>query len=121
MTTDIEAWTAKQREKGEAAVTLKADAQGPGIFGVDILKWRGQTLPVIFGDRWERRTQYACTVWVKPPEGRELRVQVPVDAEFVKGKGRRKVYFPGGVVMGRSSMMGYIAHSLRSGTLSRRI
>ena len=105
MTTDIEAWTAKQREKGEAAVTLKADAQDP----------------VIFGDRWVRRTQYACTVWVKPPEGREFRVQVPVDAEFVKGNGRRKVYFPGGIVMGRSSMMGYIAHSLRSGTLSRRI
>jgi hypothetical protein len=115
--TDHEQWALKQKEKGAVTVRIKTVPEAlrnlprPPVSTLFCLRHEGEVLPVLHGDRFEKRSRYTCSVWVQAPDGQLVCVQAPQEAEFVQGS-QRKVYFPSRPFAGTSSMMAVVGRGI---------
>jgi len=132
MPTDIEQHCAEQKKKGTVvlrilpvALAIKQHlASSPERAKDWDLEFRiqheGETVEVAYGNPWKKRTRDSCTVFIlEDGHLRDLRIFDSLgDAVIVEGCMRR-IYFPPLPYGGKSSLMGGIGHSIKSGKCFR--
>ena len=133
MSTDIEQHCAEQKKKGKVTVRilpvapvlrqrLASSPERDKDWNLEFrVQHEGQTFEVAYGNPWERRTRDSCTVYVLDENRRlrDLRIcDFLGDAVIVEGY-VRSIYFPPLPFCGKSSLMGGIGHSIKSGKCFR--